>query len=175
MPKYRKMLTDYQAPYIQQTFRLIETQSLLTIAKWCVGYAEERLLPIYESVTDGDFRPRSAINVAQGWIEGDIKLKEAKEVIKECTAAARGAEGEAVAQTAARAIGACAGTIYNPTLSAGLLFYGALAVSYHELGIEVEWERLLKGAEAECWRIKAALENIAVDNEPEPVKVNWGC
>ena len=40
MPKYRKMLNDWQAPYIQSLMRLIETQSKINLANWCLDYAE---------------------------------------------------------------------------------------------------------------------------------------
>ncbi|MDO9592157.1 MAG: hypothetical protein Q7I98_03070 [Erysipelotrichaceae bacterium] len=34
MPKTRKMLSDWQAPYLQSLRRLIETQSKETLASW---------------------------------------------------------------------------------------------------------------------------------------------
>jgi len=175
MPKYRKMLTDYKVPYIQSIFRLIETQSKETIAKWCVDYAEKRLLPIYEDAVLEDFRPRVAINVAREWFAGNVKLPEVKSAVSECTAAARDADENPTAQAAARAMGSCVGAVYASTYSAGLMFYGALAVAYNELGINAEWEKLLEAAEDECWRIKAELEIVAVENEPNPVKVKWNC
>jgi REP element-mobilizing transposase RayT len=36
--KYRKVLVDWQAPYIQSLMRLVETQSKVTIANWCLDY-----------------------------------------------------------------------------------------------------------------------------------------
>lgn len=40
MPKARKMLSDWEAPYIQSLMKLIETQSKATLAFWAVDYAE---------------------------------------------------------------------------------------------------------------------------------------
>ena len=175
MPKkYRKMLTDWQAPYIMPILRLIGTQSKTTIANWCIDYAKMRLLPIYESAYPGDMRPQAALSAARAWLVGEIKLPEAKKVILGCHAAARETDNP-TAQAAARAIGQCASTIHAPTHSAGLMFYGALAVAYDTLGPDAEWEQLLSVAETECGRMGAALQDVAVDDEPNPAKINWNC
>ena len=169
------MLTDWQAPYIMSLLRLIETQSKTTIANWCIDYCQMRLLPIYEAAVADDLRPQAAITAARDWLAGTIKLPEAKKKILECHNAAREAQNNPTAQAAARAIGQCASTIHAPTHSAGLIFYGALAVAYDTLGIDAEWEELLKAAETECGRMEAALRDIAVENEPNPAKINWNC
>ena len=46
MPKYRKMLNNWDEPYIQDLVKLIETQSKETLVNWSVGYAEKVILPI---------------------------------------------------------------------------------------------------------------------------------
>lgn len=40
MPKTKKMLSDWDAPYIQPLVKLIETQSKETLAEWVIGYSE---------------------------------------------------------------------------------------------------------------------------------------
>ena len=105
MPKYRKMLTDWDAPYIQSIIKLVETQSKETIASWCVDYATAHLLPIYVEVYPDDLRPALALRAARDWLAGNIKLPQAKAAILDCHAAARDAEGNPTAQAAARAIG----------------------------------------------------------------------
>ena len=172
--KYRKMLTDWQASYIQSLFRLIETQSKATIVTWCVDYAELRLLPIYQAACLGDPRPAEAIRAARSWMAGEIKFPVAKAVILDCHAAAREA-GHPTAEAAARAIGQCASTIHAPTHSAGLMFYGALAVAYDSLGIDAPWPQLEQTAAEVCAHMKEALESVAIENEPEPAKLNWKC
>ena len=176
MPKkYRKMLTDWQAPYIQSIMRLIETQSNATIVNWCIDYAETRLMPIYEAAYPDDNRPKLAIAAARDWLDAKIKLPQAKVDILECHAAAREAEGSPAAQAAARAIGQCAATIHAPTHSAGLMFYGALSVAYDKLGIDTEWEHLLEAAAEECRHMEKALKDISVENEQNPARINWKC
>lgn len=175
MPKPRKMLTDCNAPYIVALMRLIETQSKVTIANWCVSYAEAHLLPIWEKHYPADERPRAAIQAARDWLEGKIKLPAAKKAILGAHAAAREAEGNPAAQGAARAIGQAASTIHSATHSLGLPLYGSLAIAYERIGVQAPWEDLLRVAEEECWKMHAALKAVAVENEPNPAKVNWKC
>jgi hypothetical protein len=81
MGKLRKMLCNLDWPEIQSLMRLIETQSKITIANWCVDYAEQYILPIYEKAYPDDVRPSAAIAAARDWLGGKIKLPVAKKVI----------------------------------------------------------------------------------------------
>jgi len=176
MPKYRKMLNDWQAPYIQSLMRLIETQSKITLANWCLDYAESVIIPIYEKQCPGDSRPQNALNAAREWLYGNMKLPEVKKIIlNECHAAARELDSNPIAQAAARTCGQAASCIHAPTHSLGLAFYGALAVAYDKLGIDAEWDSLLSEAAEECANMETALRAVAVENEPNPAKINWNC
>jgi hypothetical protein len=175
MPKYRRMLNDIEAPYIQSLMRLIETQSKTTLANWAISYAEAHLLPIYEKSYPNDPRPRAALEAAREWLDGKVKLPHVKGLILEAHAAAREAEGSPAAQAAARTIGQAAATIHAATHSLGLALYGALAVAYDRLGPDADWDSLSKVAANECVKMHAALQDIAVENEPKPAKVNWKC
>ncbi|WP_353744779.1 putative immunity protein, partial [Acetobacterium sp. MES1] len=97
MPKTRKMLNDWDAPYIQSLRRLIETQSKETLANWAITYCEERLLPLWERDYPDDLRPQQALKAAREWLSGTIKLPQAKKEILACHGAARDAEGNPVA------------------------------------------------------------------------------
>jgi len=175
MPKYRKMLTDWNAPYMQSLVALVETQSKETLIRWCTDYAEAQLLPLYETAYPGDTRPFAAITAARTWLTGEIKLPQAKPLILACHEAAREAEGNPTAQSAARAIGQAASTIHAPTHCVGLALYGALAVAYDTLGIDAPWPDLEQAAAIECGNMEAALRKIAVPDEPNPAKLNWKC
>lgn len=175
MPTYRKMLTDYNAPYIQSLMRLIETQSKPTLANWCVGYAEKHILPIFENAYPADFRPRAALQAARSWLDGKIKLPEAKRCILACHEAARAAVQNPAAQAAARAVGQCSATIHSATHCIGLAFYGALAAAYNALGADAPWQQLEAHAAKECAKMEAALKAVAVENEPDAAKINWNC
>ena len=175
MVKYRKMLSDWDAPYLQPLIRLIETQGKLTLANWCVEYAEARLLPIYDAAYPDDPRPQSALWAARAWLAGSVKLPEARALILDCHAAAREAEGNPAAQAAARAIGQCASTIHAASHCAGLALYGALAVAYAAAGADAAWPELVRLAAEECGRMEAALRAVAVTDEPNPARMTWKC
>lgn len=175
MPKPRKMLGDWKAPYIQSLMRLIETQSKVTIANWCMSYAEEHILPIYRKFFPEDERPIDALHAGRDWLDGKIKLPVAKKMILDTHAAAREAEANPAAQAAARTIGQAVATIHAPTHSLGLAFYGAAAIAYDRVGINEKPEVYEQIAAEVCSKMEAALRAVAVENEPNPAKINWNC
>lgn len=175
MAKTRKMLSDWEAPYIQSLMGLIETQSKATLANWAVDYAERVILPLWCKSYPDDSRPQNALNAARKWLSGTIKLPQAKPAILECHAAARESEGNPIAQAAARAIGQCASTIHSARHCIGLAFYGALAVAYDKLGTHAPWGQIEKFAAEECGHMFDALQAVAVMNEPNPAKIDWKC
>ncbi len=175
MPKTRKMLSDWDASYIQALMRLIETQSKATLAMWAVDYAEQSILPLWTKYYPNDGRPQNALDAAREWLAGAIKLPPAKKAILECHAAARVAGVNPVAQAAARAIGQSASTIHSARHCIGLPLYGAIAVAYDTLGPTAAWSQVEQCAADECGRMLEALRAVAVENEPCPAKINWRC
>jgi len=176
MIKLRKMLGKADSPYIVSIMRLIETQSKETIASWCMDYAERHILPIFEKECPGDLRPRSALDAARQWFEGKVKLPEVRNIIlNECHAAARALNDNPVAQAAARACGQAAACFHTPTHSLGLAFYGSAAIAYDRVGLTEKPEVYDQIAAEECAKMEAALRTVAVENEPNPAKINWNC
>ena len=175
MPKIRKMLSDWEAPYIQSLMKLIETQSKTTLAIWAVDYAERVILPLWRKYYPDDPRPQDALNGAREWLSSTIKLPQAKSAILKCHVAAREADGNPIAQAAARTIGQCASTIHSARHCIGLAFYGAIAVAYDRLGTDAPWGRIEQCAAEECRRMEAALQAVAVEDEPNPAKIDWKC
>ena len=176
MPKLRKMLGAADSPYIVSLMRLIETQSKATIASWCMNYCEEHILPIFEKHSPSDMRPRMAIAASHDWFEGRKKLPEVKSIIlNECHAAARELDDNPAAQAAARACGQAAACFHTPTHSLGLAFYGAAAIAYNRAGLNEKPEIYEQIADGECAKMEAALRAIAVEDEPNPAKINWRC
>lgn len=175
MPKARKMLSDWKVPYIQSLMKLIETQSKATLATWAVDYSEQVILPLWSKYYPDDLRPQNGLNAARKWLSGSIKLPQAKKIILECHAAARETEGIPVAQAAARSIGQSASTIHSARHCIGLAFYGAIAVAYDRLGTDAPWGQIEQCAAEECGRMEASLHAVAVENEPNPAKIDWKC
>ena len=174
--KLRKMLGGADSPYIISLMRLIETQSKATIASWCLDYTQAHILPIFEQHCPGDSRPRMALDASRDWFAGKKKLPEVKSIIlNECHAAARELDADPAAQAAARACGQAAACFHAPTHSLGLAFYGAAAIAYDRIGLLQNPEVYDAIAAEECAKMEQALRAIAVENEPNPAKINWRC
>jgi len=177
MPKkLRKMLGDVNSPSVVELRNLIDTQSKETIRTWCLGYAETRILPLFEELYPDDNRPRSAVVAAHAYLEGEIKFADVKNaILKECHAAARELDAYPAAQAAARAVGQGTAVVHTLTHSLGLFFYAAAAIAYDRIGLEASAEEYAEIAEEVCLDYTEALRAIAVEDEPNPVNLDWGC
>ena len=173
MPKkLRKMLGDVNSLSAVSLRNLIDTQSKDTIRKWCLGYAEEKLLPIFEKHCPGDSRPRNAANAAQEFLDGKVKFLVVKDIIlNQCHQAARELDANPVAQAAARAVGQGSAVVHTLTHSLGLFFYTAAAVAYDSVGLDASEEVYAEIAEEVCLDYTKALYAVAVENEPNPAKL----
>ena len=177
MPKkLRKMLGDVNAPSVVALRKLIDTQSKDTIRAWCLGYAENKILPIFERHCPGDERPRNAVNAARDYLDGKVKFPAVKNIVlNECHAAARELDDNPVAQAAARAVGQGSAAVHTLTHSLGLYFYAAAAVAYDRVGTDATEEAYAAIAEEVCLDYTDALRAVAVENEPNPAKLKWNC
>ncbi|MDR3051725.1 MAG: hypothetical protein LBU67_08390 [Oscillospiraceae bacterium] len=176
MSKSRKMLSNTDIPAVEALFKLIPAQSKATVANWAVGYAERSFVSIWSAHYPDDTRPQDALAAARACLEGKIKLTELKAQLSQCRGIAHDADDSPAAQAAVRAIVDCAtGAVYNPSKSIGIALYGALAVAYHKLGATAPWAQLELLATQECALMLAALQAVAIENEPNPCKVSWVC
>jgi hypothetical protein len=177
MPKkLRKMLGDLNSPSVAVLRVLIDTQSEDTIRKWCLEYAEIKILPIFEKHCPGDDRPRQAVEAAHEYLDGKVKFPVVKDIIlNQCHQAARELDANPVAQAAARAVGQGSAVIHTLTHSLGLFFYAAAAVAYDRVGFDASEETYAEIAEEVCLDYAAALRVVAVENEPNPAKLKWNC
>ena len=177
MPKkIRKMLGDVNAPHTVALRELIDSQSKDTIRKWCLDYAENKILPIYEKHCPGDNRPRNAVNAAHDYLAGKVRFPVVKDIIlNKCHTAARELDGNPAAQAAARAVGQGTAVVHTLTHSLGLFFYAAAAIAYDRVGLNAAVEVYAQIAEEVCLDYTSALRTVAVENEPNPVKLKWNC
>ncbi|MCL2059569.1 MAG: hypothetical protein FWH01_11040 [Oscillospiraceae bacterium] len=174
--KLRKMLGDVNAPSCIMLRNLIDTQSKDTIRKWCLSYAEKKVLPIFEKHCPDDTRPRNAVNAAHDYLDGTVKFPIVKNIIlNECHTAARELDDNPIAQAAARAVGQGSAVVHTLTHSLGLFFYAAAAVAYDRIGPFATDDEYAQIAEEVCLDYTAALRAIAVENEPNPAKLKWNC
>lgn len=173
MTKLRKTLLSLEDPCIVALDKRIATQTKDTLLNWCLCYAQERLLPLYEERVPGEKKPQEALEAAWAWQRGEIKLPAARKKILACHQAAREAEGDPVAQAAARAIGQAASTLHAVRHSLGFVFYGVAALCYDELGLDASKEEYDKRAKEYCQKMLDALVLISVEDEKDSVKSNW--
>lgn len=102
-------------------------------------------------------RLKAALNAVNEWLEGSMKLMEAKKIIKEVQ------------------IAATTTTINTVTSSLGLAFYGAAAIAYASIGVEEKGEVYDEIAARECEKMENALRQVIIIDEPNPAKINWNC
>jgi hypothetical protein len=174
MAKLRKMLGDWRGESIQLLMNLIETQSKETLVKWSVGYAERVLLPVFAKHSPNDNRPFNALATGKDWLNGSVKLSAAKPIFKQAFVAAQEADNP-VARAAARAIYAAVAAANTPTMSISVAYYGAAAVAYDRVGLTETDEAYNRIAEEVFAELYAELQVVAVENEPNPAKINWNC
>jgi len=177
MPKkLRRTLGDANAPSAVALRELIGTQSAETIRGWCLGYAEAKMLPLFEKHRPGDGRPRNAVNAARDYLNGGIKFQVVKNIIlNECHAAARELDADPAAQAAARAVGQGTAVVHALTHSLGLYFYAAAAVAYDRAGLDAADDLYAEIAEEVCRDFAAALRAVAAEDEPNPARLKWYC
>ncbi|MCL2807514.1 MAG: hypothetical protein FWD27_05040 [Coriobacteriia bacterium] len=174
--KLRKTLGDVNAPSVVTLRELIDTQSRETIRSWCLAYAENTMLPLYEKHCPGDDRPSRAVEAAHEYLRGKVKFPVVKNIIlNECHAAARELDANPVAQAAARAVGQGTAVVHTLTHSLGLYFYAAAATAYDSLGLEASNEEYAQIAEEVCANYTEALRAVAIADEPNPAKLKWNC
>jgi len=171
--KLRKMLGNVDSPECIGLMRLIETQSKETLSKWAALYAKQNYLPEYAS-RGGNGCYAAALEGCERHFAGEIKLSELKPLLKEAREAAA-KETDPVAQAAARAVAAACAVVTTPTNALGFLFYGAAVFAYAATGLEASAEDYDALASQEMARALDSLRDAAVDNEPNPVKINWNC
>lgn len=175
MAKLRKMLCDINSQECIAMMKLIETQSKATLAAWAIGFAKEHYLPIYAKQCPEEAGLAEAVAACEKHLAGEILLKEIKPVIKVAQGIGRDAEGNPIAQAAARAVATACAVINTPTNSLGYLFYGAAAVAYDTAGLEESPEVYDVLASAEMKKALEDLQEKAVPDEPKPAKIKWGC
>ncbi len=175
MPKLRKMLGSADSPYILSLMKVIETQSKETLSKWSIAYAEDVIVPLFKKHCENDMRPEMALQAAHDFAAKAIKLPELKKAVADCNISAKELENNPVAQAAARVIGQATAVIYTPTHSLGLAFYASAAIAYDRVGFDQSDEVYDSIAGEVCLDYEERLHKIAVENEPNPAKVNWYC
>lgn len=175
MPKLRKMLGSADSQECISLLRLMETQNKTTLAAWAVDFAKNNYLKIYENECPGDTRLTHTVTACEECIKGSRKLTEIKPLLKASVQLAREAADNPTAQAAARAVSTACSALQTPTNALGFLFYGAAASAYSQAGLAAETEVYEHIACEEFKKALQALQQAAVADEPNPVKIKWNC
>ena len=170
----RKMLGSPDLPAIIRLMRLIETQSKDTLTRFAAEYVAQHYLPITDALLPDEPRLRAAIEAVRSHLDG-APLSVVKAAVRDARAAAQSLSHAPVAQAAARAIATACAVATTPTNALGFAFYGAAAFAYHAAGTVADRAVHDDLATQELERIIAALEAVCVPEEPNPVRVDWGC
>lgn len=179
MAKLRKMLGSLDDPSVAALMRLIETQSRETLAKWAADYTETHYLPVYEKAFPEEDGLRETLAACKKCAAGEIKLTKLKPLVKAAretaSSLAKSTGVSPAVLAAARAVATACAVMQTPTNALGFTFYGAAAAAYDQAGTEERPEIYDALAEKELAAILASLQDAAVENEPNPVKVDWNC
>ena len=95
--------------------------------------------------------------------------------MNQCHAAARELDCDPAAQAAARTCGQGSAVVHTLSHSLGLYFYGAAAVAYDRIGTGGTAEEYDEIAGEVCTDLTAALQAVAIADEPNPAKIKWYC
>ncbi len=127
MPSIRKPKFSVAHPDIELV-SLVEKTDQETLALWAIECAR-RVLPFFEEKFPNDQRPGKALVTLQEWITtGLFSMKVIRKASLDSHAAARGAEEDSPARSAARACGQCVATAHVPRHAYGAAIYAQQAI-----------------------------------------------
>lgn len=175
MAKLRKMLGDVNSKECRDLMKLIEAQNVKTLTRWALDIIKDQTLKVYESAFPGDCRLEIVIQGCGEYCDGARTLKDLKPLLKEASQTARESSDNPAGQAAARAIAAACAIPQTPTNALGFLFYHAAAIVYDHYGQEISADKAEALALEIFRKAGEALQNCAVENEPNPVKIQWHC
>ena len=175
MAKLRKMLGDVNSEECRVLMNLIETQNVKTLSSWALDVIKGQTLEIVEACYPGNLRLNNVIQACEEYNAGTRTPKDLKPLLKEASQVARESSESPAGQAAARAIAAACAVPQTPTNALGFLFYHAAAVVYHQHGQGISAEKADAMALEIFREAAAALRKRAVEDEPNPVKIQWHC
>ena len=126
----KKLVITKDDDRLQTLKRLIEKQNRITLILWGLECAES-VLRIFESSYPQDKRPCKAIEAAEAWAHGEIKIPTARKAALASHKAASEIAGENLAAcAAARTMGHLVGIVHVKTHAMGFVIYALTAFVY---------------------------------------------
>lgn len=160
------MLVTHTTKEAEPLRRLVEAQNRKILIGWALACAP-RIMEIWDKTKADDPRPRQALEAAESWARGTIKMPEAKKAAHRAHNAATEAEGLAAPQAAARAMGHVVGIVHVKTHAMGIVYYGITARVY-DAGVTGEQARQMIVNELDWFysQLEMWLENPEKDTGP---------
>lgn len=174
MKKLRKMLGDVHSQPCKDMMLLIESQSIPTLSRWALSYAEELCLPLLRKHEGADTPAECAPEAVRQHLDNALSVKDLRPVLKHAREYAAGLS-HPVSLAAGRALATACAVCLTPTNALGFLFYVCAACAYDTLGTEASAQEYDAFANDQFIRAKASLLHVAVASEPNKVKINWNC
>ena len=175
MAKLRKTQGRIDEPNVVALMRLIETQSVQTLAGWACEYAKQRYLPLLQKSQMDSSVQEQALAAVEDYLRGQLSLAKIKPQLKAASQAAAAIKDQPMEQAAARAIAVACAVAQTPTNALGFLFYGAAAAAYDQLGLAQKQDSYDQAATQELAMALQSLQECAVEHEENPVKIDWNC
>lgn len=133
LKKKNQVLFAKDSEYLQDLIALFQNQSHRTLALWAFDFAAESIT-VLEGKYPNEKRPQEALEAAQDWAAGKIKMRLAQRKILDCHAFAKEIEcKEDIAMC--HAIGQACGVVHATGHAIGYPIYDLTSIIYR-LGIE---------------------------------------
>lgn len=124
-----RLLFRRESPELKPLRELIENVNHRTLVLWTIDCAKD-ILPFYTQIVLQDKRPLQAIEAAEAWAFGKMKMPQAKMAAKKTHQAAK-ETNDLVASAIAHAMGHVIGTVHVETHALGFVIY-SLTAFYHK-------------------------------------------
>jgi hypothetical protein len=139
------------------------------LAEWALVCAEH-VLPLFEDYQPQDSRPRDAIDAGRGWIRGDVRMMDSRQIAFEANAAGR--DLPEPARLAALSAGQAAAVPHVAAHDLGAAAYAIRAVgaavppsdAAQAQAAEREWQRA---------QLPAAVRGLVLDDQRRRSAICW--
>ena len=169
----KKTFGDVHWDITEKLMDQISSQNRDTLILWAKEYAEENYLPVYEKYGKENLGEGLLISLKACMIEL-ISVKAYKTILRDTRKAIQ-REKNPVALIALHSITTACAVINLPSNALGFLFYGCACKAYDELGTKAAEEDYQAYAQKEFAHAYASLLEHSVEDEKDPVNIQWNC
>ena len=133
LEKNNSVLFAKDSAYLQDLFLLFQGQPHRVMALWAFGFAAESVARLEEKYPE-EIRPREALEAAQGWAVGRVKMRQAQRKILDCHAFAKEIDCKEDIATC-HAVGQACAVVHTAGHVIGYPIYDLTSIIY-KVGVE---------------------------------------